>query len=399
MKPLRVLAFVMAGGKGTRLSPLTEDHPKPALPFGGRFRIIDFVLSNLWNSGLPQACVLLHYRPLPLARHLARRWGWVQAAGVPFVRALAPESVREQRFHGTADAVAKGLQAVLAEADLIAVFAADHIYRMDLRQMIEFHARHDADATVSAVPVALGRAGAFGVICADGDGRIRGFQEKPTRPEAMPGDPARAFASMGNYLFRPEVLRTALAGAAARGETDFGRHVLPRLVDRRRVFAYDFTRNSVPGVHRGEEPAYWRDVGTVDAYVEAQWDLLGPEPRFRLDNPEWPIHGAPRRAPGAADRGALEDSIFGPGAYADGAAVRHSVLQGGAQVGPGAALERCIVMEGARIECGVELRHTIVGSGNVIAGSTAGRRARPPAWGRTPAGMTVVPPRVGVAAP
>ena len=203
---------------------------------------------------------------------------------------------------------------------------------------------------------------------------------------------------MGNYLFRPEVLRAALAEAAARGETDFGRHVLPRLLDRRRVFAYDFGRNRIPGVRPGEKPAYWRDVGTVDAYVEAQWDLLGPEPRFRLDNPEWPIHGAALRPPGAADSGGFEDSIIGPGARADGAAVRHSVLQGGAQVGPGAALERCIMMEGARIECGVELRHTIVGSGNVIAGSTAGRRARSPAWACTPAGMTVVPPRSNSAA-
>lgn len=398
MKPLRVLAFVMAGGKGTRLHPFTEDYPKPALPFGGDFRIIDFALSNLYNSGVPQACVLLQYRPLPLVHHLAVRWRGVRPAGAEFVRAITPEAACEQRFCGTADAVARGLQAVVAEADLIAVFAADHVYRMDLRQMIEFHVQREADATVAAVPVPLERAHAFGIVCTDADSRIRGFEEKPAWPGAMPGDPARAFASMGNYLFRPDVLRAALAGAAARGETDFGRHVLPRLVERHRVFAYDFGRNRIPGDHRGEEPAYWRDVGTVDAYVEAQWDLLGPEPRFRLDNPEWPIHGAALRQPGAADSGGFKDSIIGPGARADGAAVRHSVLQGGAQVGPGAALERCIMMEGARIECGVELRHTIVGSGNVIAGSTAGRRARSPEWACTPAGMTVVPPRSNGAA-
>jgi glucose-1-phosphate adenylyltransferase len=393
MKPLRVLAFVMAGGKGTRLSPFTEEYPKPALPFGGGFRIIDFVLSNLWNSGVPQVCVLLHYRPLPLAHHLAARWGTMHPAGTAFVRTLAPEVTGEREFRGTADAVAKGLRAVAtADADLIAVFAADHVYRMDLRQMIEFHARREADATIAAVPVALGRSSAFGVICADGDSRIRGFQEKPARPDAMPGDPARAFASMGNYLFRPEVLRAALAEAAARGETDFGRHVLPRLVERRRVFAYDFARNRIPGVRPGEEPAYWRDVGTVDAYVEAQWDLLGPKPRFRLDNRDWPIHGG-------SVQGVQHDSIIGPGARAEGAALRRSVLQRGARVGAGAEIEHCIVMEDARIGHDVQLRHTIIGSGNLIVGRKPGRRVRLPAWGCTPAGMTIVPPHGGVASP
>lgn len=388
----RVIAFVMAGGQGVRLRPFTDACPKPALPFGGSFRIIDFVLSNLYNSGVPQACVLLQYQPRVLARHLAQNWGGLRSSGGEFVRPLLPDIVCGYEFRGTADAVARSLQSVDAmQPDVIAVFAADHVYRMDVRQMVAFHQQQGADASVAAVPVAIAGASAFGVICADADGRIRSFQEKPSRPEAMPGDPAHAYASMGNYLFRPAVLRAALADAQTRGEHDFGRHVLPRLVDSHRVFAYDFARNVVPGVRAFEERPYWRDVGAVDAYVEAQWDLLGPEPRFCLDNPQWPIRcGHGPRVLGSFNGGAVVDSIVAPGVPFLGAAVRHSVLQQSAHVEPGADLERCVVMEDARIARGVELRDAIVGGGNTL---TPARCTRQREWSRSPAGVTIVPPR------
>lgn len=398
MNSPRMLVFVMAGGQGERLRPFTRDCAKPALPFGGGYRIIDFVLSNLHNSGLPQVCVLLQYRPSLLAQHIARHWSAVRGANGRFVRALLPRSAGVELFQGTANSVACGLQAIDGtEPDVIAVFAADHVYRMDVRQMIDFHRERDAEATVAAVPVPLERARAFGVIVADSDGRILGFQEKPERPQSRPEDPRRAFASMGNYLFKPDALRAALAEAQARGEHDFGRHVLPRMIDRHRVFAYDFARNRVPGARPEEEAAYWRDVGTVDAYVEAQWDLLGPEPRFRLDNQEWPIRcGDSPRVLGSLDGGELQHSIVGPGVQFQGAAVRHSVLQRGAHVEPGAEIERCILMEGVRVAKGVRLDRTIVGRGNLLtAQAHGGRSARSSRWPRSPAGMTIVPPRAG----
>lgn len=395
MNPPRVLAFVMAGGQGTRLKPFTDHDPKPALPFGGSYRIVDFVLSNLYNSRLPRAHVLLQYRPEILVRHLVERWGRTDGPSGRFVQTILPRDLQVSEFRGTADSVAAALQCVdRADYDLIAVFAADHVYRMDVRQMIAFHRRRDADASVAAVPVAVSRAGAFGILCADREGRILGFQEKPARPETMPGDPARCYASMGNYLFRPAVLRAALADARARGDHDFGQHVLPRLVENHRVYAYDFADNRVPGVQPFEEAAYWRDVGTVDAYVEAQWDLLGLRPRFRIGNPDWPIRCASApRVLGA--RGDVENSILGPGAACDGAAVRRSVLQRGAYVSPGAELDHCIVMDRAQVGHGVQLHDAIIGRGNKLQIASVTRRtdARRPRWMRSPAGMLIVPPR------
>lgn len=387
-----VIAFVMAGGEGVRLRPFTADCPKPALPFGGGYRVVDFALSNLYNSGVSRAHVLLQYQPHVLLQHLAENWGAVRSADGVFVRALAPETGAAPGFRGTADAVARSLHVLDAvQPDLVAVFAADHIYRMDVRQMAAFHREHDADASVAAVPVPVACASAFGVIRADKDGRIRGFDEKPRRPEPMPGDARRAYASMGNYLFRPAVLRAALAEAQAHGEHDFGRHVLPRLVASHRVFAYDFAQNHVPGVRTSEEPAYWRDVGTVDAYVEAHWDLLGPEPRFRLDNPQWPILcGDGPRVLGSLNGGSVVHSIVGPGVSFLGSALRHSVLQRGAHVEPGADIERCIVMDGARIARGVHLRDAIIGGGNTLRRAKRAQRAD---WSRSPAGMAIVPPR------
>jgi glucose-1-phosphate adenylyltransferase len=393
----QVLAFVLAGGKGERLSPFTNECPKPALAFGGGYRIVDFVLSNLYNSALPQAHVLLQYRSQMLAQHLAEHWGAVRGAHGRFVHALVPGDLQAREFPGTAGAVAAALRFIdTAGHALIAVFAADHVYRMDVRQMVAFHRERDADATVAAVPVPIGRAGAFGIISAARDGRILGFQEKPLQADAMPGDATRAYASMGNYLFRPQTLREALGEAWRRGEYDFGRHVLPRMVERQRVYAYDFARNRVPGVQADEEPAYWRDVGTVDAYVEAQWDLLGPEPRFRLGNPAWPIRcGDAPRVLGSLDGGGVEHSIIGPGVAFQGAALRRSVLQRGSRVAAGADLERCIVMGGAEVGRGVQLRDTIVGGGNTLQASKSVARcvASPTAWKRSPAGMFIVPPQ------
>jgi glucose-1-phosphate adenylyltransferase len=308
-----VTAFVLAGGEGRRLRPLTETQPKPALPFADGCRIIDFVLSNLLNSGIRSVFVLLQYKPQVLVDHLAANWR-SEDGGV----SIEPVLPAARAFDGTADAVHQSLDVLnLCEPEAVAVFAADHVYRMDARQMLAFHRASDADATVAALPVPIEDAREFGVMRVDGESRITEFQEKPLHPAPMPDDPDRAFVSMGNYLFRPAVLRQALREASLRGEHDFGRHVLPRLIGTHRVMAYDFKRNVVPGLKPHEQPCYWRDVGTLVSYAAARADVAGTQPLLCLDNPAWPIGArnlrngreatTARKAPPRRSRGSVRD--------------------------------------------------------------------------------------------
>jgi glucose-1-phosphate adenylyltransferase len=290
---MKTVALVLAGGEGSRLYPLTAEHAKPALPFANGYRIVDFVLSNLANSRISTIYVLAQYKPDSLIRHIQAAWAPSFAASDGQIKVLLPRSnTLGGQFKGTADAVYQYLDLLQAHApEVVAVFAADHIYRMDVRQMVGFHVERAADITVAAVPVPIGRASSFGVIGAGTDGRVQEFREKPRQPPAMPADPARAYASMGNYLFEPRVLEELLLEARARGETDFGRDVLPRVCDKARVYAYDFSTNLVPGVQEHEERAYWRDVGTLSALAAAQQDAMGHHPRFNLWNRRWPIRG------------------------------------------------------------------------------------------------------------
>jgi len=288
---MKIVALVLAGGEGTRLYPLTAEHSKPALPFANGYRIVDFVLSNLVNSRISTIYVLAQYKPDSLMRHVAAAWApWFNAPGSA-IKVLLPRSNR-QPFRGTADAVYQCREVLQAHSpDVVAVFAADHVYRMDVRQMVDFHRSREADATVAAVGVPLEKASSFGIITAGADGRVREFHEKPRRAAPSPRNPAQAYASMGNYLFDPLILERALEEGIARGETDFGRHLLPRLCNQARVYAYDFAQNQVPGTQEFEEPAYWRDVGTLTALAAAQQDAMGHRPRFNLWNRRWPIRG------------------------------------------------------------------------------------------------------------
>jgi glucose-1-phosphate adenylyltransferase len=288
---MNIVALVLAGGEGTRLYPLTAEHAKPALPFANGYRIVDFVLSNLVNSRISAIYVLAQYKPESLMRHIEAAWApWFESGG-GMIRTLLPRSNRAP-FRGTADAVGQCLDLLQAHApDLVAVFAADHVYRMDVRQMVDFHRAKAADVTVAAVTVPSERASSFGVISTLPDGRVVAFREKPQDPPTLPHDPSRAYASMGNYLFQPQLLEKALLEARERGETDFGRDVLPRLCAGARVFAYDFSDNQVPGLQDFEERAYWRDVGTLAALAAAQQDAMGHRPRFNLWNRRWPIRG------------------------------------------------------------------------------------------------------------
>jgi glucose-1-phosphate adenylyltransferase len=290
---MNIVAMVLAGGEGTRLYPLTAEHAKPAVPFASGYRLVDFVLSNLVNSRISTIYLLAQYKPDSLINHISAAWAPWFSDGEGTLKVLLPRSnTLGGQFKGTADAVYQCLDLLQAHSpDLVAVFAADHVYRMDVRQMVEFHCQRDAEVTVSAVAAPLAHASSFGVLGTTADARVREFREKPKHPAPLPGDPTRAFVSMGNYLFEPTVLEDALLEARRRGDTDFGRDLLPRLVSSRRVYAYDFAQNRVPGVQEHEEPAYWRDVGTLAALAAAQQDAMENPPRFNLWNRRWPIRG------------------------------------------------------------------------------------------------------------
>ena len=279
---------MLAGGRGSRLHPLTRNHCKPSVVFGG-YRLVDFVLSNLVNSGIESIYLLAQYKPESLVEHVHANWTFASDDGAPFVSVIVPRHEQGEHFHGTADAVCRNLELIDRHApDLVAVFAADHVYRMDVRQMAARHRQCRADVTVAATRMPLEQATAFGVISADEHGRIVDFQEKPAHPAPLPGHPGQALVSMGNYLFDTEVLVAGLERMNP-GETDFGRDLLPCLADRHRVYAYDFAENRVPGRQPYEDRAYWRDIGTLEAYVDALLDVNGNTPRLRLDNPRWPV--------------------------------------------------------------------------------------------------------------
>lgn len=299
---MKIVALVLAGGEGTRLYPLTAEHAKPALPFASGYRIVDFVLSNLVNSGISTIYVLAQYKPESLIKHISATWAPAFADNEGQIKVLLPRSdTLGGQFKGTADAVYQYLDLIQAHSpDLVAVFAADHVYRMDVRQMIAFHRERDATVSVSALAVPIEDATGFGVLSTAPDGQVREFREKPTHPRAITGKPHLAYASMGNYLFDATVLERVLHEARRRGDLDFGRDVLPSICAAERVYAYDFSENKVPGLQDHEEPAYWRDVGTLPALAAAQQDAMGSRPRFNLWNSRWPIRGHPADTADAA---------------------------------------------------------------------------------------------------
>lgn len=280
----KILAFVLAGGEGRRLRPLTDHHAKPYVQFADGCRIIDFALANLVNSLVTPVYVLAQYKPHSLVEHVRHTWRPAWPVHTLVADAAAP-------YRGTAHAVSCHIELLERhKPEVVAVFAADHVYRMDVRQMVRFHAARDADVTVAAIPVPVEKASAFGVMAVDKRGTIEAFEEKPVRPRPIPGKPHLAYASMGNYLFRPERLRTLLEQAMEQGGTDFGRNILPALPGSPyRALAYNFAQNTVPGLRPHEERGYWRDVGTVDALDEARRDASGPRPRLDLRNAAWPL--------------------------------------------------------------------------------------------------------------
>ncbi|MDP2997110.1 MAG: glucose-1-phosphate adenylyltransferase [Bryobacterales bacterium] len=368
---LRVLSFVLAGGKGTRLYPLTKERAKPAVPFGGRYRIVDFVLSNLINSGVYSIYVLIQFKSQSLLQHLSDGWEFSGILKSHFIIPV-PAQMRtpgETWYRGTADAIYQNINLIeQTDPDLVVIFGADHIYRMNIREMIEYHVQKRSQATVAAIPAPRSQAREFGVIEAAPEGVIRGFHEKKADAPAMPSDPERVYASMGNYVFSTERLLEELHADAANEDSthDFGRDILPAMVGRAPMYAYDFQTNQIPGDPR-DQMAYWRDVGTIDAYYEANMDLRSLLPALNLYNKRWPLRTAGYQDPPAkfafddeGRRGHAIDSIISGGVILSGGAVRNSVLGRGARVHAGALVEDSILFDNVDIGRGARVRRAIL---------------------------------------
>jgi len=368
---LRVLAFVLAGGKGTRLYPLTKERAKPAVPFGGQYRIIDFVLSNLVNSGIYSIYVLIQFKSQSLLQHLRDGWEFAGLLKNHFVIPV-PAQMRtddETWYRGTADAIYQNINLIeQADPHLVAIFGADHIYRMNIRDMVEFHEAKRAEITVAAIPAPRSQAAEFGVIEAAESGAILGFHEKRADAPTMPGDAERVYASMGNYIFSTRTLLRELHADAIneRSSHDFGRDLLPSLVGRSPMFAYNFQTSRIPGDAEGAV-AYWRDVGTIDAYYEASMDLRAVTPALNLFNKSWPLRTASYDDPPTKftfdepdRRGVAIDSIVAPGSILAGGLVRNSVLSRGVRVHSGAVVEECIVFDGCDIGRRARVRRAIL---------------------------------------
>ncbi|MEW6584188.1 MAG: glucose-1-phosphate adenylyltransferase [Nitrospirota bacterium] len=366
----KVLAFVLAGGKGERLFPLTAFRSKPSVPFGGRYRIVDFVLSNLVNSHIYSIYLLVQYKSQSLIEHLRMHWNFSSVVKDHFVAVVPPQMrMGPEWFQGTADAVFQNISLIQQHNPrLVIIFGADHIYRMDIRQMIDFHIRREASVTVAARPVPVDQASLFGVIAADGQRRIVGFQEKPKKPLAMPDDPSRSYVSMGNYIFNRDVLLEALAKAQRKKQHDFGAHVIPDLVDTGRVFAYDFATNVISGTSDYEERGYWRDVGTISTFFNAHRELLGEKPLFDLGNQSWPIHPSGYEGPATKImKGDIRNSVIAEGCIVHNVKMRNSFVRSGVVIESGVVLEDSIIMDHVVLKKGCRLKNVIVDKWNVIA--------------------------------
>jgi glucose-1-phosphate adenylyltransferase len=373
----KVLGIVLAGGEGKRLAPLTEDRAKPAVPFGGLYRLIDFALSNLVNAGILRIAVLTQYKSHSLDRHITTTWRMSSLLGNYVTPVPAQQRLGPRWYVGSADAIFQSLNLINdEEPDLVAVFGADHVYRMDAWQMIDQHVDGGAGVTVAGIPVPRAEASAFGVIQTADDGqRIEAFLEKPADPPGLPGRPDETFASMGNYVFTTEALLDALHTDAAdpNSKHDMGGNIVPMLVGQGAAQVYDYRTNEVPGDVPGTE-RYWRDVGTLDAYFDAHMDLCAVVPAFDLYNERWPIlTHIPPQPPAKfvhedGDRlGRALNSVVSNGVIVSGGLVRESVLSPGVRVHSWATVERSVVMDGTSIGQRCVVRDAILDKNVVVA--------------------------------
>jgi glucose-1-phosphate adenylyltransferase len=362
--------MVLAGGEGKRLWPLTADRAKPAVPFGGNYRLVDFVLSNLVNAGLDRICVLTQYKSHSLDRHISTTWRLSSVLGQYITTVPAQQRLGRRWYTGSADAIFQSLNLVYDESpDYIAVFGADHVYRMDPGQMLARHIETGAGVTVAGIRVPRTEAKAFGVINSDESGKIIEFLEKPSDPPSVPDDPEVTFASMGNYIFTTDVLLDALRADAEDPDSDhdMGGDIIPRLVAQGDAAVYDFADNVVPGA-TDRDAGYWRDVGTVDAYYEAHTDLVSVHPIFNLYNQRWPIRTAGVPLPPAkfVEGGIAQDSIVGSGTIISGAIVRRSVISPNVRIEAGAEVSDSVVLPGTHVGRGAVVRGAILDKNVII---------------------------------
>jgi len=372
---VKVLAMVLAGGKGERLYPLTENRTKPAVPFGGIYRLIDFVLSNLINSKIHQIYVLTQYKAQSLLRHLQQGWvGTFPMNGLFILPVPAQMRVGEGWYLGTADSIFQNIYLIQQiKPDVVLVFGADHVYFMDVSQMIRYHLQKGADVTIATVPYPITECSQFGVVVVDEQWRVINFQEKVPNPTPIPGQPEKALVSMGNYIFNTDVLIEEVVQDTVDTESshDFGRDILPKIYETRNIYAYNFSLNKIPGLSGPND--YWRDVGTIKGFYDANMDLKNPLPSLNLYNPAWPVRSVKYHDPPAkvvvdtrGKAGFVENSLFVGGSIIAGGYVRDSIIGRNVRIATGAKVEDSVILGHTVIEEGAKIRRAIIDHGNVI---------------------------------
>jgi glucose-1-phosphate adenylyltransferase len=359
-----VLTFILAGGKGERLDPLTRDRAKPAVPFGGIYRIIDFTLSNCVNSGLRRIFLLTQYKSFSLQRHILEGWNIYSNQLGEFIDVVpAQQRVSADWYRGTADAIYQNVNMIQDyNPKLILILAGDHVYKMDYRKMIEYHIAKGADMTVSCIQMPTSEAGNFGVVEVDSNNMVVGFQEKPNNPKPIPSDPNVIFGSMGIYLFNAEKLFEELKIDAAKADSDhdFGKNIIPQMIQKKmKVFAYNFALEN-------DHVTYWKDIGTRDAYYQANMDLVGATPKFNLYEKSWPLRTYHHQYPPirvisvGTQAGSIVNSIVSGGCVIEGSEVDHSVLSSNVYIKNKAKVKKSVLMEGVIVGEGAQIQNAII---------------------------------------
>jgi glucose-1-phosphate adenylyltransferase len=360
----KVLAMILAGGRGERLYPLTRNRAKPAVPFGAIYRIIDFTLSNCINSGIRRIYTFTQYKSTSLHRHIQLGWNILSAPLGEFIETVpAQQKIDEHWYQGTADAIFQNVNILQAEMpDLVLVLSGDHIYKMDYRKMIAFHLEKEADLTIAAIRMDQKLSREFGVIEVESDWKIIGFQEKPEEPKTIPGDPGAILASMGIYIFNTEVLvRRLIEDIRSESSHDFGKDIIPLMIGNNQVFAFDFRQGDWGGT------GYWRDVGTIDAYYEANMDLIAITPQLNLYDPQWPILTYQPTSPPAKTvwmeegrAGIALNSVISNGCIISGGNVKRSILSPKVTVHSFAEIDSSILLAGVDVGRNAKIMRTII---------------------------------------
>ncbi len=364
----------MAGGKGERLYPLTLERTKPSVPFGGKYRIIDFVLSNFINSGIFSIYVLVQYKSQSLIEHIRSSWKRQGMLSRHFITVVPPQMRTGERewYRGTADSVFQNMNLILDfKPDLVVVFGGDHIYRMNIQDMINAHIKNKSDVTVACCPFSKSRASSFGVVEMDNNSRIIGFKEKPKNTDSIADD--YIYASMGNYIFNPNILVESLNEDfnLATSAHDFGKDIIPKLIKNSNVYAYNFAKNKIPGLKNYEKKDYWQDVGTIESFWSSNMDLLGDKPLLDLDNKDWPIYASSLDCPAAKiNNSCIVNSLISEGCVLEGASIKNCILGRGVIIDKGVTVEDTIIMDFTHIKKNSVIKKAIIDRFNIIPEAT-----------------------------